>query len=150
PLLQAQAQKQAMTEIGAKNILLGNTLKMGEVLEETYDPPAGGAGLLLTLKMRVEFTAQYVKNDDLIQLAETTLNASLPSGFSAAPDTLRFNVSGTPTLDESGGSHFALQVQRTLLDEIDPRQVNGLVRGLSPQDAAQILMSRLPLEKSPE
>jgi hypothetical protein len=150
PLLQAQAQKQVVNEIGAKNISLGNTLKISQVLEETYDPPAGGAGLLLTLTMRVEFSAQYVKNADLIQLAETALNASQPSGFSAEPDTLRFNVSGTPTFNQSGASHFDLQVQRTLLREIDPRQVNALARGLSPQAATQVLMSKLPLEKSPE
>src|SRR5581483_10050358 len=150
PLLQSQAQKQAMSVIGSNDILLVNTLKMGQVLEETYDPPAGGAGLLLKLTMRVEFSAQYMQASDLRRLAETTLNASVPEGFLALPDTLKFTMLGAPVLDGSGASHFDLQVERGLQREINAQRANALVRGLSPQAAAHVLLSELPLEKSPE
>lgn len=149
PLLQAQAQKQLSASIGAKDLLLANTLKMGEVLEETYDPSAGGAGSLLKLTMRIEYSAQYLTADDLTQLAESTLNASVPAGFTPAADTLTFQPVGTPVLDESGASHFDLQVERLVFRKIDPLQVISLVRGLSPAEAARVLQSELPLAKDP-
>lgn len=149
-LLPAQAQTQATGLIGANDILLVNTLKMGQILEETYDPPAGQAGSLLTLILRVEFSAQYVKAGDLKQLAETTLNASIPAGFLALPNTLKFTMSGAPVLDESGASRFDLQVERGLVRAIDAQRANALVRGLSPQAAARVLTSELPLAGPPQ
>lgn len=149
-LLQTQAQKQIRDALGTKDLLLENTLKMGQVLEETYDPPAGQAGNLLTLSMRVEFSAQYVTGNDLTQLAEAALNASVPEGFAPAPATLMFRSVGTPALDGSGASHFDLQVERTVLHSIDPLEANALVRGLSPKAAVQVLQSKLPLAGAPE
>jgi hypothetical protein len=150
PLLQAQAQKQLSASIGARDLLLANSLKMGEVLEETYDPSAGQPGSLLKLTMRIEYSAHYIAAADLRQLAESALNASVPPGFVPAADTLTFRPVGTPVLDESGASHFDLQVERLALRKIDPLRVTSLVRGLSPEEAVRVLQGELPLAKEPE
>jgi len=149
-LLNEQAQKEIRSAIGAKDVLLVNTLKMGKVLEETYDPPAGQPGPLLKLTMRVEYSAQYVKADDLMQLAESALNASVPDGFVASPGTLTFQPLAAPVFDQSGISHFDLQVEQIVMRRIQPMQVVLLARGLSPQAAAQVLLAKLPLAKSPQ
>lgn len=149
-LLPAQAQKQAAGMIGANDILLVNTLKMGQVLEESYDPPAGQAGSLLKLTMRVEFSAQYVRGDDLTRLAETILNASMPDGFLTSPDTLEFSLIGAPVTDQAGASRFDLQARRTLARAVNAQRANALVRGRTLQDAARLLMSDLPLAKPPQ
>jgi baseplate J-like protein len=150
PLLQAQARTQAAQAIGAQDLLLVNTLKLKQVLEESYDPPAGAPGSLLKLNMRVEYTAQYVRAEDLTRLAEAALDASVPAGFVPAPGTLTFQLSGSPIPDESGAAHFDLEVERQVLHQIDASRVNALVRGLSPEAAARRLLSKLPLAKSPE
>ena len=148
--LEKQAQKEMQSEIGAKDILLVNTLKMGQMLEETYDPPAGQPGPLLKLTMRVEYSAQYVQTDDLTRLAESALNASVPDGFVASPGTLIFQPLGAAVFDQSGMSHFDLQVAQVVMRRIEPMQVVLLARGLSPQAAAQTLLAELPLTKLPE
>jgi len=150
PLLQAKAQQQAGTETGGMDVLLANTVKMAQVLEETYDPPAGAAGTLLTLTMRVEYSAQFVNAVDLTQLAEAALNASMPAGFVPARETLTFHLSGSPVLDEAGASHFDLQVERQVLRQVDTSRANALVRGLSPEAAAHVLQSELALSEAPE
>ncbi len=148
--LQAQAQQQLSASIGAEDLLLLNTLRMGDVVEETYDPAAGGPGSLLKLTMRIEYSAQYIAAGDLTQLAESTLNASVPAGFAPAADTLTFHLLGTPALDESGASHFDLQVERLALRRIDALQVTLLVRGLPPEEAVRVLRSELPWAKDPQ
>ncbi len=148
--LNVQAQKEINSSIGAKDVLLVNTLKMGQVLEETYDPPAGQPGPLLKLTMRVEYSAQYVKANDLTQLAESALNASVPDGFVASPSTLTFQPLATPVFDQSGMSHFDLQVEQVVMRRIQPMQVVLLARGLSPQVATQTLLAKLPLAGAPQ
>jgi hypothetical protein len=149
-LLMTQAQQQISESIGAKSLLLADTLKMGQPSEETYDPPAGQPGNLLTLTLRVPFDAQYLSADDLTQLGEITLNASEPEGFIPIPGTLTFKMVGTPVVDESGTSHFDLRVERTSKYQIDLLQANALARGLSPKAAARVLQTRLPLASPPK
>ncbi len=147
--LMTQAQKQINDSIGSKGLLLADTLKMGEPAEETYDPPSGQAGNLLTLTLRVPVSAEYLSGDELTQLAETTLNTSEPEGFTALPDTLTFKPLGKPVLDGAGASHFDLQVERESQHQIDLMQANALARGLSPKSAARVLSARLPLANDP-
>jgi len=149
-LLATRAQQQISDSIGAKDVLLVNTLKMGEVSEENYDPPAGQAGNLLKLTMSVPFQAQYLSADDLTQLAETALDASGPQGFAPMPGTLTYKLVGNPVPDGSGASRFSLQVERMSVHQIDLNQANALARGLSTKAASQILRAKLPLAKAPE
>ena len=149
-LLMNQARQQIRETIGAKSLLLANTFQMGQPTEETYDPPSGQPGNLLTLTLRVPFSAQYLSADDLTRLAEVTLNASEPEGFVPIPETLTFNIAGIPEPDGSGASHFDLQVERKSEYQIDPLQANALSRGLSPKAAAKALRTKLPLAKAPE
>jgi len=148
-LLLTQAQQQIKDSIGTQDVLLVNTLKMGQVSEEIYDPPSGQPGNLLKLTMSVPFNAQYLSADDLNQLAETTLNASEPEGYLPVPSTLAYKLVDTPVLEGSGGSRFNLQVERTSVHQIDLNQANALARGLPPKIAARTLKAKLPLSNTP-
>ncbi len=149
-LLKAQAQQQLGDAIGERDLLLAGTLKMGAVQEETYDPPAGQAGTLLKLTMRAAFIANYVKGDDLDQLAEATLNAAKPASFSPLANSLTVNVVGTPTVDSAGTAHFELQLARRITHDINLEQAAALVRGRSPQQAVQVLKRELSLGGPPK
>ncbi len=148
--LKHQAQTQITQSIGPKDLLLVDTLKAGQTMDEVYDPPAGQAGNLLKLTMRVDFTAEYVKADDLAQLAEAMLNASKAKDFAPAEGSLTFAVAGTPSIDDSGLAHFDLQVGRKLVHELDLSQANAMTRGQAPWEAANTLQARLPLAARPE
>lgn len=144
-LLKSQAQSQISALIGKRDMLIVNTLQMGQVAEESYDPPAGQPGNLLKMTMRADFTAEYIKGVDLEQLAEATLNAAKPEGFTPVADTMSFKVIGTPTADTAGAVHFNLQLARRLSQQIDLARASALVRGHSPQQAEKGLQAALPL-----
>ena len=78
------------------------------------------------------------------------MNAFEPEGFAQLPNTLTFNIAGTPVLDDAGVAHFNLQVERTSEYQIDPQQTAALSRGLTPKTAANVLKAKLPLAKAPE
>ena len=136
--------------IGAKDLLLAGTLKLGEVQLETYDPPAGQPGNLLRLTLRTDFTANYVEEQDLRQLAEATLNASIPQGYVPREESMTFDVAGAPYPDATGTLHFDLQVSRKVVRTVEAERANAMVRGLPPLAAANVLQANLPLAGRPE
>ncbi len=113
--LDQQARQEIISSIGAHDLLLLNTLKADALSQEIYDPPAGQPGDTLKLTMSVQYNAQYVKADDLMQLVQTLLDASVPAGFVSEPDTLQFNSTNVFTADQTGSTHFNLLAQRTLI-----------------------------------
>ncbi len=148
--LRTQAQAQMSETIGASDVVLPASLTMGDIVEETYDPPAGKPGNLLKLTLRAAFSAQYVKGDDLAQLVEATLDAAKPSGYVPAAGSMTYDFAATPTTDAAGLSHFELRIRRQLLRDLDLSHASALVRGKSPEAASRALQGALPLAKQPE
>ena len=149
-LLESQALAEAAVIIRPKDLLLTESMKMGKVDQETYDPPAGHPGDLLKLTMRAEFVLQYVQAEDLIQLAEAALNGSKPQGFSPIPNSLTYRIAGAPTVDENGVATFELQLGRKIAPDIDLSRASALVRGRPETMAASLLRANLPLAKPPD
>ena len=148
--LDQQAMQELAASIGAHDLLLLDTVKADSPSQEVYNPPAGQPGDTLQLTMNVQYHAQYVTDADLMQLAQTILDASMPAGFVSKPDTLQFSPAKTFALDSSGSTHFNLQTQRILLQQIPSSQVIFWVRGLSPSNAKEVLQSKLTLAAPPE
>jgi hypothetical protein len=99
--------------------------------------------------MEVEFSARYVLDDDLSQLSLSTLNASVENGFEATA-LPAYKVITDPSTDNSGISHFELEVTRTLFREVDEMRVFSIVRGHKPQSLQDELVSRLALRQEPD
>ncbi|MGE5071980.1 MAG: baseplate J/gp47 family protein [Anaerolineae bacterium] len=148
--LKDQARSQITDLTGAGDLLLTNTLKAAEVKEEVYDPPAGKPGNLLNLRIRMDFTAQYLAGKDLHQLAEVMLDGAKPGDYLPVPDSIAFQVQGEPRIDAAGAIHFDLQIRRKLVHVLNLAQANSLARGLAPWAAAATLQARLPLATRPE
>lgn len=147
--LQRAAENQMRARIETDDWFLPDTLVVSQVLEESYDPPAGRAGETLTLRMHVEFSAQYISAQDLRQLALTTLNASMLSNYTASELPVLTPLANVVT-DTEGATHFDLQATRTLLRKIDLAEVNNLVRGQRLEAARQALGANLSLRKPAE
>jgi len=137
------------TQIATADLLLTDTLEVVKIIEENITPPAGQPGKTLVLKMQVEFSARYVSDNDMKELSLSTLNASVENGFK--PTALpAYKVITDPSTDNSGISHFELQVTRTLLRQVDEMQVFSIVRGQKPQIIQNELVSGLSLRQKPE
>jgi len=149
-VLQSQAQQQLREAIGPEDILLTNPPPLEQMLEATYDPPPGQAASRLRLTLRAEYRARYVRAADLQQLANLVLNSSVPQGWLVSPNSLAFHVSATPVADASAAAHFALEVERTLLRQVDVRRAPLLVGGKSPAEAARVLGAQFPLAAPPQ
>lgn len=145
--LRRDAETNLRGQIGPNDILLADTFEVIEVLEETYDPPAGQAGAQLKLKLKVEFTARYVSDADMRQLASVALNSSVPQGFESL-EVAAYTLLTDPSTDNAGVSHFELDVTRTLNRTIDEMQVLSIIRGETPAAAIRELAPAMPLRQA--
>jgi hypothetical protein len=147
--LRRDAESKLRTQIAPADLLLMDTFEVTQIIEEKFTPLAGQPGKTLDLNMRVEFTARYVSDDDLKELSLTTLNASVENGFKATALPV-YKVIADPSTDNSGISHFDLEVTRTLLRQLNEMQIFSIVRGHKPESIKSELVSKLSLRKGPE
>jgi hypothetical protein len=147
--LRRDAESKLRTQIVPADLLLMDTFEVTQIIEEKFTPPAGQPGKTLDLNMEVEFTARYVSDADMKELALSTLNASVENGFKAAalPD---YKVAADPSTDNSGVSNFDLEVSRTLLRQVNEMQVFSIARGHKPELIKGELVSKLSLRQPPE
>jgi hypothetical protein len=148
--LKAQAATHIKDSLGAKDVPLTGTLKLAQIVEESYDPPAGKPGNLLKLTLRGEFSEEYVSGDDIAQLVEATLDGSKPAKYLPLPKTTTDALVAPPSTDDAGVSHFKLQVSRRLVQDIDLNRAAAIVRGKRADAAAQLLRANLVLAGAPE
>ena len=131
------------------DLLLMDTLEATRIIEENFTPPAGDPGQMLGLTMQVEFSIRYALDEDLRKLSLSTLNASVENGF-VATALPAYRVITDPSTDQSGTSHFELEVTRTLFRQVDEMQIFSIVRGQRPDFVQDELVSTFHLRQLPE
>jgi hypothetical protein len=147
--LRRDAESKLRAQIAPADILLPDTFEVAQIIEENFTPLAGEPGKTLVLTMQVEFSARYVLDEDLRQLSLSTLNASAENGFEATASPV-YKIITDPSTDNSGVSHFELEVSRTLLRQVDAMQVFSIVRGHKPESIKDELVSKLSLREAPK
>jgi hypothetical protein len=145
-------EKKALDEIykllEADDQIFDHTVEIKQILVESYDPPSGQASRKVTLTMQVEFTASYASGEDLAELADIVLNASLPDGFDVASDQLTFETVNAPQPHAPGITRWVVRVSRQLEKQVDAGQIVPLVRGRS-MEAAIAQLENMALASKP-
>ncbi|HKY53530.1 MAG TPA: baseplate J/gp47 family protein [Anaerolineales bacterium] len=148
--LDEAAREKLKEELGAGDVLFDETLSVSQILLEEYDPPAGDVGSKLTLTMQVEYSASYASASDLTELAMLALNASLPSGFSSASEAVTVKPVTKPVVREDGSTRWMINIERKIVQVLDPAQVTHLIQGYRASSAQSRLKENLSLESSPQ
>lgn len=131
------------------DITFPDTLAVSQVLSETYFPAEGQSGDTLSLTMRLQCQVQYASMTDVNTLAEMSLDANLPEGFSPASEGLTILPAGIPITDADGITRWEVQAQRILRARLDPLTVVQLSVGHTPALVVRMLNESLPLAESP-
>ena len=100
--------------------------------------------------MAVDYQAQVVAGDELRQLADATLMASVPPDFVPAPNSLKYVVQSTPVIGEDKSILFELKAAQTLLRRTDETQVLEYVGGRTKENAIANLQAGLLLRQPPK
>lgn len=147
--LYASALAELVATRASEDILLDSTLQLSRILDQTFEPEEATPADLLSLNLRLEFTAFIVKGTDLNGLAEAVLNTNLPSGFTPLPGTLDLQNS---MQDGMAGDEtmWELTARRAIQPRLDEIEAVRIVLGLTPDIAGQRLREILPLAGTPQ
>ena len=146
------AREKFREDIRDGDVLFDQTLDNSHILLEEYDPPAGAAGTKLTLSMQVEYAVTYAAASDLTELALLAMNASLPPGFrpASAANAVTLQPVTKPSVDENGSARWTMQVERRIVQDVDPSQVTHLIQGYGSGSAQSRLEENIPLAAPPK
>ena len=147
--LEEDARANLLDEVDPGDVLFDETFSLAQIISENYDLPSGAAGSQLTLTMQAEFSILYASASDLTELASLALNASLPSGFIAASDTVSFDSATKPLLVEEGSLRWTIRAEREIVQQVNTAYVTQLILGFGSSDAQSRLDENLPLLSKP-
>jgi hypothetical protein len=145
-----EAESEVRSRLGAEVILIEDSGRVSQVLEESYDPPAGQAGTMLKLAARIEFAFRIVNNEDLAKLAEASLNAAMPDDFLPVPGSLTVTQESKPQTDQSGVASWKISAERRLLRNTDAGALLARVGGRPTGVAQAELRNASHWERNPE
>lgn len=144
--MESDARASLTDELNSGDILFDETFALSQILSENYDLPVGAAASQLTLSMQAEYSVFYADASDLTELGSLALNASLPSGFLAAPDAVTVVESATdPILLEDGTLHWSMRAEREIVQQVNNSRIKQLILGLGSSAAQSKLEDNLPL-----
>lgn len=129
--------------------LLPGTLTVEKVLEETRLPEAGQPSDSLILRLQVEFSALAISEEDLLQLVQTGLDASLPVDYQAVPGTLMTNDLGSVGYAD-GVALWEVFAVRSIRPQVSPSSLVYAVAGQTPARARALLRQMVPLQGDPQ
>ena len=147
--LEVQALSEMEALLNSGDQIFPNTLKVEQILEESYDPPLGQPGNTVKLSMRVEFVISYATASDLTELASTVLNASLPAGFVDAGEPLKLEALNSFQTNSKGVTRWSMRVSRQLEKGVDTGKIIPIIQGRRTAFATAQLKDNLGLSHSP-
>ncbi|NLF67122.1 MAG: hypothetical protein GX579_21240 [Chloroflexi bacterium] len=144
----ATAELEALLEPG--EFLARDSLRLGDVLQETYSRFPGEQSERLALELRAEMEGTAVDASQANGLIYETLAEAIKPGYELVPESLQFRAGDVLGVDEQGRVTFDMigeaNVAATLaLDE--PLQA---ITGQQTDVAMAYLYERLPLRRYPE
>jgi len=152
--LQQSALKELQTNLTPGDVPITSTLVLSNTLKKVYDPPQAKdvkpvPATMLKLTLRLEFRVMIVAGQDLQNLAIRILDANLPTGFQALPESLLVENLTPPKPGNQGTINWQIYAQRLLKATLDETKAVGIAVGLPFKQAGQALYSTLPLGSPP-
>ena len=82
-------------------------------------------------------------------LANSILDANLPVGYAATPESMIIEQLSTPIFDNGVTSSWRIRLSRHLHSEPSAKQAISLALGRTPDHASEILMKNLSISSAP-
>ena len=147
--LRQKALQELTLLAGSEGMLIEESLEISEVLLDERDPEIGIPADIINLRMRVEYTALVVAEEDVRTAAQMTLDANLPPSMEAEPASLTVSLSDEPLLGTDRLVSWEIQASRWIKPRYDGALIANLVKGEEKQSAVEILAAELNLQERP-
>lgn len=159
----AELETQARKEILARwqnsplnsDFPMTDTIRLDEILEQTFTPAEDWPTSQLELLLRVSFSADAVSGEQLAQFFVTAMNSQLDPGQEPLGAAVEITMTKAPVLvgnlrvEAERAWQWELQARRPTRKNIQPAQVRELSRLLPASQAGAFLQGALGLQEAP-
>jgi hypothetical protein len=147
--LRATALEDLLRQLQPGQRLVEGTLRVSKTIQETREPLPGEPGDFARLSQQVEYSAWFVREEDLAAVARTALEANRPAGFQPLPEAMTMEFSPDVILDADGNARWEMAVTRTLESVWSNDAAARALVGRSPEDAKRVLNRMIALSAPP-
>jgi hypothetical protein len=147
--LSQNALQEIKDTLAPGDILLSENPTLVRILSASFDPNDLQPASQLDLTLRTEFTIPYVSAEDIDTLGNSILDANLPAGYAALPETMNIEQLSDPIFDNGLTNSWRIKFSRDLLSEPSAQQAINLVLGRKPEHASRLLMENLSITGTP-
>ncbi len=148
--LKAAALAEMAGQVTEREFLTPNSLRVVNVLDETYSHDVGERADRLSLFMRVEWAGTAVNTTEASGIAYEALTQLVPPGFTLVPDSIRFESGNVTAVDEAGRVTFSMIAEGLAAADVNPAEQIEAIAGQMPDTAVAYLYQRLPLSEPPQ
>jgi hypothetical protein len=129
--------------------LTPDSVRVAEVVAETYDHAVGEQADVLNLTLRIAVAGLAVNENDARLVAQAALAQTVPPGERLIGQT-QFARDPSATLDPDGRVRFRLSAAGQAAPLVERDFVRALVQGRAVASANQFLLAALPLARPPQ
>lgn len=147
--LLALAASEMEAQLTPQEFLTPDSLRVVNVLDETYSHEVGEQTGRLTLAMRAQVAGTAVNTTAASDLAYYALGQQIQPGYVLSPDSIRFASGPITGVDEAGRVYFSMLASGLLARELQPAAAVEAVTGQEVDTAVAYLHQQLPLREPP-
>ncbi|MCP4356958.1 MAG: hypothetical protein GY796_02940 [Chloroflexi bacterium] len=148
--LLAVAASEMESQLSPHEFLTRDSLRILNLLDETYSHEVGEQTSRLTLSMRAEIAGTAVNSTAASDLAYAALGQQIQPGYTLVPDSIRFESGNITGVDEAGQVHFSMIASGSLARNLPVNEAMAAITGQKRETAAAYLNQQLPLRAPPE
>jgi hypothetical protein len=148
--LLALAASEMEAQLTPQEFLTHDSLRIANLLDETYSHEVGEQTSRLTLSMRAEVAGTAVNTTAASDLAYYALGQQIQPGYLLSPDSIRFASGPITGVDEAGRVYFSMIASGLLARELQPAAAIEAVTGQEVSTAVAYLEAQLPLREPPQ
>ena len=145
--LQESAYNEMLPRLEDNQFIIPETIHIAEERTDwmTFDHAIGDAADSLSLTMRVVVEATAVDESLAQQIAFARLAGQIPRGHVVRPELVLYDRGAVTNVDSIGSVTFTMNCSGLVVSQIDNAQLQQVLAGRDPADAAQYIDSEIDL-----
>jgi hypothetical protein len=149
-ILWESALEEIQRGLDPQDLILDISPRVVNIVEETFTPEELQPSSELSLLLRVEFEMLVVTWQDLSNMSNAILDATLPAGYITKDDSLIIQRITEPIIREDNVAEWEILVTRVTFNTTNENKAIDQILGLPPDVAREQLIQSLSLEGAPE
>lgn len=148
--LQAAAVAEMEAQLTEQEFLARDSLRIGEIYNETYSQFAGERAQRLALEIRADVVGTAVNTTEASGLVYQALAAEVPAGFALVPGSIDFESGEVLGVDDQGRVSLAMIGEGVVAADLEDLAPSiEAIAGQEPEIAVAYLYEQLPLRAVP-